>query len=219
MERVVVIGLGQFGTHLARTLVKFGCEVLVIDLNEQRVDELRDHVHRALIGDARNFQMLNSVISDRFDEAVVALGANSIEPSILCTLNLRKIGVTHIRSTARNDDHAQILRAVGATEIIFPEQETAERAARRIANPGLRDMFSLEEDYRIMEIVAPRKLHGKTLAEAALRKDLDLLVLAVRESDEEKYSFLPGANTVIQPGELLMVLGRELDLARLASMD
>lgn len=217
MRQVCVIGLGQFGSHVARTLVKYGCEVLAIDINEARVDAIRDDVHRAVIGDVRNFQMLDSVVSQTVDEAVISLGDANIEPSILCTLHLRKIGVTHILSTAANDDHAQILRAVGATEIIFPERETAERTARRVANPSLRDMFPLADDYRIMEVEAPPKMHGRSLAEADPRKMFDLLVLAVRPATQERFQFLPSPTRIIKPDEVLMVLGRELDLAQFAS--
>ena len=219
MKQVCVIGLGQFGMHLARTLVKMGCEVLAIDVDEARVEEVRDEVHRALIGDARNYQVLKSVLSASVDEAVIGMGESTIEPSILCALNLKRIGVPSIRSTARNDDHAQILTAVGATEIIFPERDTAERTARQIANPDLRDLFPLAEDYRIMEIKAPRKVQGKSLAELNLRKSFDLMVLAVRGEHDEHFRFLPGADTVINPDEELMVLGRELDLARFSGMD
>ncbi|GMU81449.1 MAG: hypothetical protein AMXMBFR47_13200 [Planctomycetota bacterium] len=215
----MVIGLGQFGMQLARSLVKMNCEVVAIDMNESRVNQVRDDVQRAIIGDARDFDMLASIVSASVDEAVVGLGESSIEPSILCTLHLKRIGVKVILSTARNDDHANILRAVGANEIIFPERETAERTARRIANPDLRDMFSLADDYRIMEIVAPKVLHGKSLASAQLRRDYDLLVLAIRPADQERFNFLPGADAVIHPNETLMVLGRELDLARFAGLD
>lgn len=217
MRQVCVIGLGQFGTHLARTLVKYGCEVLAVDINEARVDAVRDDVHRAIIGDVRNFAMLDSVISSTIDEAVISLGDANIEPSILATLHLRKIGVQHVLSTAANDDHAQILRAVGATEIIFPERETAERTARRVANPGLRDMFSLAEDHRIMELDAPPRMHGRSLAEADLRKKFDLLVLAVRGKDEDRFHFLPSPTRIIKSDEILMVLGRELDLAQFST--
>ncbi len=219
MIQVCVIGLGQFGSHLARTLVKYGCEVLAIDLNEPRVDAIRDDVHRAIIGDVRSFQMLDSVISQTVDEAVISLGDANIEPSILCTLHLKKIGVKHILSTAANDDHAQILRAVGASEIIFPERETADRTARRVANPNLRDMFSLADEYRIMEVEAPRKMHNRSLAEADLRKKFDLLVLAVRTASERRFQFLPSPTRIIKPDEVLMVLGRELDLVQFAAWE
>jgi trk system potassium uptake protein TrkA len=218
MKQVCVIGLSQFGTHVARQLVKLGCKVLAIDMDEERVDEIRDDVHRALIADARSYEMLESVLADTVDEAIISLGESNIEPSILCALHLRQIGVSRILSTARNDDHAQILRAVGATDIIFPERDTADRIARRVANPALRDLFPLAGDYRIMEIAAPSAIHRKSLEEANLRKEYDLLVLAVRSEGEEDFRFLPGADTIIKPGEVLMVMGRELDLARFSGM-
>jgi trk system potassium uptake protein TrkA len=217
MKQVVVIGLGQFGSHLARSLDKLGCEVMAIDVDERRVEMIRDDVHRALIGDARDSQMLASVINEKLDDAVICLGEKNLEPSILCTLNLRKIGVKSIRSTAVNDDHAQILQAVGATETIFAERDSAQRTARRVANPDIRDMFPLAEDYRIMELDAPGKTHGRTLAQLDLRAQFDLLILAIRKASDPHFKFLPPPDKTIQSDEVLMVLGRELDLVRFAS--
>ncbi len=216
-RQVCVIGLGQFGTHLARMLVQQGCEVLAIDLDEARVSKVRDDVHRALIGDARDREMLAGVLSESVEEAVICLGDAGIEASVLCALNLKNIGLKSIRSTAVNDDHAQILKAVGATEVIFPERDAAERASRRIADPDIRDMFPLSGDYRIMEIVAPGKMEGKTLAALDLRAKFDLLVLGMKNAGDEEFSFLPAADKVIHPNEVLMVMGRELDLARFAN--
>lgn len=217
MKQVCVIGLGQFGSHLARTLVKMECEVLAIDANEQRVDKVRDDVHRALIGDARSYEMLSSVLTPKVDEAIIALGERNLEPSILCALHLKRLGIKMIRSTAANDDHAEILRAVGVNEAVFPERDTAERVARLIANPDIRDMFPLAESYRIMEIAAPPSIHGKSLQELGLRSSFDMLVLATRDEGQERYEFLPAADKVVRPNELLMVIGRELDLVRFAN--
>jgi len=219
MKQVAVIGLGQFGTHLARALVKMGCEVLVIDIREDRINVVRDEVHRAVIGDARERDMLADVVTAKLDDAIIALGDASLEPSVLCTLNLQRLGVKSIRSTAANDDQAQILKAVGATEIIFPARSAAERAARRIANPDIVDMFPLSEDYRILEVDAPPQTHGKSLGALNLRPKYDLLVLATRAHNEQHFHFLPAADKVIGADEVLMVLGRELDLARFAELD
>lgn len=213
MKQVCVIGLGQFGNHLARRLVRMGCEVLAVDINEQRVDDIRDEVHRALIADARNLATLRSVLAHSVDEAIVCLG-ELIEPSVLCTLNLVRLEVPKVRATATNDDHAEILNAVGADEVIFPERETAERTSRRIAHPNLLDMFPLSEDYSIMEVVAPDVMHDKTLQALDLRRTYDLLVLAVKEPGAEHYSYMPRADSVIRPGQVVMLLGRSLDLAR-----
>lgn len=219
MKQVCVIGLGQFGSHLARTLAGMDCEVLAIDIDEQRVENVRDHVHRALVGDARSYHMLAHVVSPAVQEAIICLGEKNLEASILCALHLAQIGVKSIRSTATNDDHAQILVAVGATEVIFPERDTAALMARRIAYPNLRDMFSLADEFRIMEVEAPRSTHGKSLAALNLRASYDIIILAVREKGEQRFKFLPAANKVIPPGSILMALGRELDLVRFADMD
>lgn len=218
-KQVCIIGLGQFGTHLAKSLVKLGCEVLAIDINEQRVENVRDDVHRAIIADARDHNTLSRMLTSSVSEAMVCLGETNLEASILCTLHLKKIGVPSIRSTAANDEHAQILTAVGATETIFPERDSAERAARSIADPDIRDMFPLSESHRIMEMAAPVKTHGKTIAELDVRAQYDLLILAVRHKDQGEFTFLPPADKVIQPYEVLMVLGRELDLVRFSDLD
>ncbi len=217
MKQVCIIGVGQFGSHLARNLVNLGCEVMIIDTDERRVDLMRDDVHRALVGDARDYTMLSSVVSASIDEAVICLGEKNLEPSVLCALNLRKIGIKSIRSTATNDDHAQILRAVGATETIFPERDAAARTARQVANPDIKDLFPLAEDYRILEIEAPDTTHGKSLSQLDLRSRFDILVLAIRDAVDPHFRFLPPPDRVILTGQILMVLGRELDLVRFAS--
>ncbi len=217
MRQICVIGLGQFGDYLARTLVKMRCEVLAIDLNEQRVENIRDHVHRAIIGDARRHDVLESVLPESIDEAVVSLGERGLEASVLASLNLARLGVPTIRCTAISDDHAAILKAVGTTDVIFPERESAERTSRRVATPALKDMFPLSEHYRIMELTVPEKMAGKSLVELDLRKEYDVLVIAVKRPDAEEFQFLPAADTIMHPEETLMILGRELDLARLAN--
>lgn len=218
MKQVLVLGLGKFGSHMARMLVRYGCEVVVLDSNEKRVDDVRDEVHRAFIGDARDPDTLKSILASPVDEAIVSFG-ELIEPSILCTLHLKRLNVPNIRVTATSDDHAQILTAVGCDEVIFPEQETAERNARRVANPNLLDMFSLTDDYRIMELVVPHSMVGKSLAELELRKNYDLLVLAVKDKDGEHFSFLPRADTVFHKEQIVMLMGRELDLGRFAGLE
>lgn len=218
MKQVAVIGLGQFGTSLCRELTKLRCEVMAIDSAEARVAELRDEVHRAVIADARDHDALQSVISSSLDEAVVSLG-ESLEASVLCTLHLSQIGVKLIRTKAVNDDHALILKAVGAHEVIFPERETAERTARRIAFPTLLDYFPFAEDYRIMEIVVPKPVVGKTLNESNLRAEYNLLVLATKSSVNGEYRFMPAADDVLRQTDILIVFGREIDLARFSVLE
>jgi len=218
MKQVCVIGLGQFGSHLARTLARMRCEVLAIDASDARVAEIRDDVHRAVIADARNLDALRLLITPEIDEAVVCLG-ESMESSILCTLHLAKLGVPRIRAKASSRDHAAILKAVGAHEIVFPERETAERMAQRIANPDLLDYLQLSDDYRVVEIAMPESFAGRSLAELHLRKRYNVMVVAIKNSDQNTTDFMPPADAKLGKGDTLIVLGKTDDIARLQEAD
>ncbi len=214
--QIAVIGLGQFGTELARTLAR-QAEVLVIDRDENRVNDLAEVVQRALVLDARDAQALASVVSPEFDEAVVSMG-ESLESSILCTLQLKKIGVPVIRAKAESDEHAEVLKAVGATHVIFPERETAQRIGARILDPNLLDFIPLAEDYRVMEVQPPEGFGARTLGELDLRQSLGVFVVAARKGTEGKLVFLPGPDFAVDINDVLIVIGREQDLVRLQDL-
>lgn len=210
---ICVIGLGQFGSELSHELASY-CQVLAIDRDEERVDMISEHVQRALIMDARDFDSLRSVVTSEFDEAVVSLG-ESMEASILCTLHLKKIGVKTIRCKAMSDDHAAILLAVGATEVIFPERETARRVAAKIASPNLIDFIPVAEGYSIMDIAPLDSFHGKSLQEIDLRRRFGVFVMAVRELVPDRFVFLPGPDFVVKPSDILVIIGHQKDMARI----
>ncbi len=218
MKQVCVIGLGQFGTHLGRTLARMDCDVLAIDVDEKAIAEIRDDVQQALIIDVRSLEALKSVVTKDTDEAVVALG-ESMEASILCTLHLHKIGVKRIWAKASSKDHAAILKAVGATDVIFPEHETAERMAHRIINPDLLDYLPLSQEYRVVEISVPDSFVGQSLAQLHLRKKYGLLAVAIRQPDGNRIEFMPPAETVLARDCNLVVMGKEADIARLHEKD
>lgn len=218
MRQFVIVGLGQFGTHLARQLTEQHCEVLVLDRSQARVASVRDDVHRALIGDARDPDTIKSAIPGNVDGVAVCLGDN-MEASILCTLHLSAAGVERILATAVNQDHATILTRVGAKEVIFPDLETAERIARRMAHPNMLDYFPFAEEHRIMEIVVPRPLIGQELRASGLRNKYRLMVLAVKQPSQQTFEFMPDADYELTEGDILIVLGRELDLARFSSLE
>ncbi len=218
MRQMVVIGLGQFGTHLAKQLIEQNCEVLVLDESESRVAAVRDDVQRALIADAKRLDVLESCVTSNVDQVAVCLGDHT-EASILCTLHLSQIGVEKILAAAISEDHADILKRVGAHETIFPDLETAERTARRMAHPNLLDYFPFAEEYRIMEYVTPKPLVGKSLKESTLRSTYRLFALAIKTGKTGEYRFMPAAGDVLHEGDILVVLGREVDLARFAALE
>lgn len=211
-KQVCIIGLGHFGWELAIALSS-SCEVLAIDRDQELINEIGDRVHRALSLDIRDEATLASVIPEDLDEAVVSMGEN-MESSILCTLYLKRLRVPMIRVKALSDDHAIVLRQVGADEIIFPERETARRVAANVVNPNLLDFVPLGGDYQVMEVKLPRAFHGRNLIELNLRARYDVFVIAVQRPEPEGLQFLPGPDFRFRLGDVLIMIGREKDLLR-----
>jgi trk system potassium uptake protein len=210
---ICVIGLGQFGMELARELSKT-CEVLAMDVNEDLVYAIADDVQRALSVDARDYASLKQVVTPDFDEVIVSLG-ESLEASILCTLHLKKIGIKMIRAKVISEDHAAILHSLGVQEVIFPERETAWRLAAEIMNPNLLDYIPLEAGYRVMDVAPPNSFYGHTLMDLGLRKQYGVFVIAVKELVPQRFIFLPEPSFVVKPSDILVMIGREEELARL----
>lgn len=207
---VCVIGLGQFGNELARSLAA-ECEVLALDLDQRRVDEIADYVQRALVLDARDLDALRATVSEDFDEAIVSMG-ESLESSILCTLHLSQLGVRSIRAKALTEDHASILRMVGASHVIFPERETARRVAAQIVRPNLVDYLPLEGEYLVQDVMLPAVFVGRSIGELRLRTHFNALVMAVRRQDAPHFVFLPSPEYVCSLGDVLVMIGRKEDL-------
>lgn len=212
-KHIVVIGLGEFGRELAQQLAK-ECEVLALDREEPMVEAIMDKVQRALILDVRDFQALSSVVTGDFDEGIVSMG-ESLESSILATLHLKKIGVKRIWAKATTEDHAAILKSVGASEIVFPERETARRLAAQLINPNLLDFIPLEEDYRVMDVAPPDSFYGHTLVDLDLRRRFGVFVLAIKELVPMRFVFLPSPDFIIKPSDILVMIGKEEDLVHL----
>ncbi len=210
-KQVCVIGLGHFGWELAVALAEH-CEVLAIDREQERVDEIADKVQRALALDVRDETALASAIPEDLDEAVVSMG-ESLESSILCTLYLKRLKVPVVRVKALSDDHAAVLQQLGADEVIFPERETARRVAAHILNPNLLDFVPLVGDYKVMGVKLPPGLEDRTLADIGFRSRFGVLVIAVQKATGS-LDMLPGPDYRLARGDVLTVVGREADLLK-----
>ena len=204
--KVCIVGLGRFGAGLARSLA-LHCEVLAIDQNMERINDITDDVQLARCLDVRDASALASVVSPDFSLAVVSI-AEELEASILCTLHLKRLGIKRIIAKARNEDHSEILRAVGADSTVSPEQEHAERLALRLLNPNLLDYVPLAGDYRVMDVEAPEAFVGKTLVELDVRKNFGTFIIAVRRGTSD-FIFLPGPDFEVNPGDVLVAIGKE----------
>lgn len=212
-QRICIIGLGQFGRHLAVELAK-DCEVLAIDKNQQVINEVGDLVQRAYCLDSRDFASLSTVVGEDFDEAVVGMSEN-MEASILTVLHLRRLKLPHIHAKATSRDHAEILKAIGADSIIFPERETASRLATQLINRNLLDFIPLSENYMVMQITPPEWALGKTLLQLDLRKRFGIFVIAVKEHVPERTAFLPGPDFIVKDSDALLIIGKKDSLESL----
>ncbi len=212
-KHICIIGLGEFGSELARELSR-QFEVLALDRDANLVNAISDEVQRAMALDVRDFVSLSSVVTKDFDEAVVSIG-ESLEASILATLHLKRIGVPVIHAKAKSQDHASILRSIGASNIIFPERETAQRVAAQMINPNLLDFIPLAEDYRVMDLAPPNSFCGKSLRELNLRKDFGVFVIAIKELVPTRFVFMPDPDFVIKPSDILVAIGKEKDILRI----
>ncbi len=213
-RHICVIGMGHFGRSLARALAR-RCDVLAIDRDMDRVNRISEDVQRALCLDARDFGALSSAVTPQFDEAIVSIG-DEIEPSILCALHLKRIGVPVVRAKANTLDHAEILNSLGVTEVISPERETAERRALQIMNPNLLDFIPLAEDYQVMQVTTPARWSACTLQDLALRSRHGVFVLAIQRGVRQgKFLFLPGPSERLRPDDVLVVIGRERDILQM----
>ena len=215
MKQVCVVGLGRFGSNLAKALVNVNCEVLAIDLDENKVADIRDLVHHAFVADVRSFAELEKIVPPGIDEAIISLGG-SVEGSILAAFHLKKIGVASIRAKVFDDDHAQILKLIGVNETIFPERDTAERVASKIVMPSFIDYLPLTGNYGVVELSVPKNFIGKTLQELDLRQDYHIMIIAVKDIKTDNVTFLPGGNYKIQKDTILITVGSIDDLDKLS---
>ena len=205
-KRICVIGLGQFGRELAKNLARTE-EVLVIDIKQSSINDIAEDVQKAMRLNATNFNELATVIDDTFDEAIVSVGED-LEASILIVLHLKKIGISKIHAKALSDDHARILDAIGAWNIIFPESEAAMRLCKRIINPNILDDFSLGDEYTIVELELPVSFAGKTLLEIGIRQNYSSYLIAIRDVETGKTTFMPDQETVFRENTSLVLIGK-----------
>lgn len=215
--KFAVIGLGSFGSNVAKTLYEKGHEVLAVDQNKERIEEVKSFVSHAVTMDAAIKENLQAMEIQGMDIVVVSLGPE-MEASILTVLYLHEIGAKRIVAKALTEDHAKILEAVGATEVIYPEKDMAIKTALRLCNPNILEYLPLVSGLGIQEIAPPERFIGKNLRELDLRNKYGIQVIAVRGLIPEKITFIPRADFIIKDSDILIIMGEEEDLARLNAL-
>jgi trk system potassium uptake protein TrkA len=211
-KQFVVIGLGRFGSSVAKTLYSLGNEVLAIDIDEETVQEISDSVTHAVQADATDESTLRSLGIRNFDVAVVTIGAN-VQSSIMVTLLVKEMGVKYVIAKAQNELHAKVLYKIGADRVVFPERDMGVRVGHNLCSSNILDYIELSPDYSIMELTAIEDWEGKTLRELNMRSKYGINVMAIKRGNDINIS--PTADDFIKPGDVLVVIGGTEELKKI----
>ncbi len=223
-----VIGLGRFGSQIARALIEKGFEVIVVDRNEERVNEFAEIASGAFVMDGTDEKALRDAGIGDVDCAILSVGQN-IESSILITMLLKELGVKEIIVKEIMPIHGKILEKLGATKIINPEKDTALRLASSFSSPRIFDIIEVSPDYSVMEVVAPKNFWGRPLRDIHLRRDYHVSVIAIRRKRtffrengvpdfEENIIIAPGADDEIEENDILVLLGKYENLEKVSKL-
>lgn len=221
-----VIGLGRFGSQLAKALIDEGFEVIVIDKDDNKVNEFSDKAASALILDATDDKALKESGISEVDCVIVSVGQR-IDASILITMQLKEMGVKEVVVKAVDELHAEILKRIGADKVILPEKETAIRLAKAYRSKKFFEVLEVNPEYSIAEITAPKSFYNKSLQELKLREKFGLTVILIKRKNpylneekgipeiKEEIIVSPKGEDIIIENDILVVLGKEKDLERI----
>ena len=213
----MVIGLGNFGFHAAKALFEDGNEVLAIDADKGRVQAIDPFSTEAIVLDATDKEAIKSLGLENMDAVIVSTGTK-ISISILICLYLQEIGVKKILAKALDDDHAKILKRVGATEIIHPERDMALRVSKGLSRPNILDFIPLAEEFDLIQVGPPSEFIGKSLMDLNLRAKYNVHVIAIKELVPENFVLVPPANFVIKDSDILIMLGKAADIRKIKAL-
>lgn len=213
MKQFIVLGLGRFGSAVATTLVELGQEVLGVDNDEEKVDELKDKITQAVQADITEERALKELGVSNFDTAIVAIGSN-LETSILVNMMLKEMGLKYIIAKAQNNLHAKVLEKIGVDKIVFPERDMGRRIANNLVTPNIKNYIELEPDYSIIEIEALPEFVNKILGQLDLQNKYGINVLAIKRGTN--FNISPRVKDVIKKDDFLIVIGETKRITELA---
>lgn len=206
-----VIGLGRFGGSICEELSMEGMKVLVIDINEQKINEYKNIASHAVIADSTDESALKAIGIKNIDHVIVAIGDN-IQASILTTVILVELGVKRITVKAQNDYHEKILNKIGAHVVVHPERDMGRRLAHSLISSNILDYLELSDDHSIVEVKAGKRMLNKTLIELNIRARFGCNVVAIKSGKDMYVS--PIADYVIKENDILIVIGADKDISK-----
>ena len=204
MKQYLVIGLGRFGTSVAKTLYEAGENILGIDVSEELVqDRINNNILKnAIIGDASDGKILKDIGAENFDVAFICMG--DIEASVMIALNLKELGIKSIIAKAINKKHGKVLTKIGATEIVYPEEHMGKRIAELTMNTDIIEHLKFTDNFVLVEVKAPSIFWNNSLIKLDVRNKYNINIVGIKKSKGE---FLPNptANVVIEEGDVLVI--------------
>jgi trk system potassium uptake protein len=228
INKFAVIGLGQFGVSIARTLAQRGAEVLAIDMDLDIVENLKDEVAYAVALDSTDAKALMAQNIIDMDAVVVAIGEN-FEGLLLTTVLLQELGVKRLIARAANAQQRMILEKMGVKEILSPEDTVGKTVAETLLQPTMKSFLPLPDDYEIVEINVPKRVINETVSEVALREKYNLNLITIKRVYEEEVegenikvehiTGVPTGDTVLYETDILILLGKSKDVNRFVEVN
>ena len=212
MKSILIIGLGRFGTHLCNDLSRLDNEIMIVDQDEAKLEDLLPLVVSAKIGDCTNEKVLKSLGVGNFDICFVCIG-NNFQSSLEITSQLKELGAKYVVSKANRDIHAKFLLRNGADEVIYPDRDIAEKVAVRFSANQVFDYVELGNDYSIYEIAPLPEWIGRSIKDADVRATYNANIIGVKADGNMKLT--PGPDYVFRKDEHLMVIGHQRDIEKI----
>jgi trk system potassium uptake protein len=217
-KRFVVIGLGSFGSALAKQLHKNGMRVTGIDGDAETVEDMQDYLFEAVIGDATDRGALAALSLNQADGVIISLGED-ITRSLLATLHARELGAKHVIVKGVTIEHGKLLQSLGVERVVFPETELAVQLGDRLTWPNVIDFLAIDSDYSFVEIAMPQSMAGLKLTETDIKKRFGLWVVGVKDALSGKLTMFPDGEFRLSDDQMLLLVGKDTDLRRFQDQD
>ena len=218
MKTFIIIGLSSFGRYLAQFLSERSFNVIAIDNDETRVNQVKEYVNKGILTDAKDLGTLQKIGAQKADGVIVSLG-EKVDDSMVILYHLKQLGVKNLYVKVLNDDHSKIIKLIGDVEIIFPEWESAFKLAQRIDNPNILDFIPLSDEYSILDWLPTSKFIGKSIGKSELKDKFNVMVISVEETVPSRTKLIPKSNHIIKESDILVLIGRNEDLEKVKRID
>ena len=226
--KYIIVGMGSFGGFLAARLTELGHEVIGVDSSEVRIEQVKDKITHAILMDATDSVTVKTLPYKETDVVIITIGED-VGASIMVTAIFKQLNVTRLISRSINDVHETVIKAIGVTEIIHPEEDSAERMAKRLQMKNVLDSLDLSDDYNVIEVKTPERYVGMTLEETNLRKEYKVTVITIihemertnmlgKKSIIKKVVGVVNGDTKIEAGDILVLFGSSKDIQRILEL-